>query len=91
MALAVSEYLKLGGTRSDLAHDLKKGIVTVKATVLDSATPVRWRQTRARRGLGRDATTWRHRGGWERTNRWVAHEPRGHAVGYFAHPHDVTA
>ena len=34
-ATSVSEYLKLGGTRSDLAHDLKKGIVTVKVTVLD--------------------------------------------------------
>ena len=32
---SVSQYLKLGGTRSDLAHDLKKGIVTAKATVLD--------------------------------------------------------
>ena len=34
-ATSVLEYLKLGGTRSDLAHDLKKGIVTAKATVLD--------------------------------------------------------
>ena len=28
-------YLKLGGTKSDLAHDLKKGIVTVKVKVFD--------------------------------------------------------
>ena len=38
----MSEYLKLGGTKSDLAHDLKKGIVTVKVTVFDAdddATP----------------------------------------------------
>ena len=34
-ATSVSEYLKLGGTRSDLAHDLNKDIVTVKVTVLD--------------------------------------------------------
>ena len=26
----MSEYLKLGGTKSDLANDLKKGIVTAK-------------------------------------------------------------
>ena len=34
-ARSVSEYLKLGGTRGDLAHDLKKGIVTVKLKVLN--------------------------------------------------------
>ena len=32
-ARSVSEYLKLGGTKSDLANDLKKGIVTVKVKV----------------------------------------------------------
>ena len=31
----MSEYLKLGGTKSDLTHDLKKGIVTVKVKVFD--------------------------------------------------------
>ena len=34
-ARSVSEYLKLGGTKSDLADDLKKGIVTVKIKVFD--------------------------------------------------------
>ena len=34
-AHSVSEYLKLGGTKSDLAHDLKKGIVTAKIKVFD--------------------------------------------------------
>jgi len=34
-ARSVSECLKLGGTRGDLAHDLKKGIVTVKLKVLN--------------------------------------------------------
>jgi len=34
-ARSVSEYLKLGGTKSDLANDLKKGIVTVKVKVFD--------------------------------------------------------
>jgi hypothetical protein len=28
-------FLKLGGTKSDLAHDLKKGIVTLKVKVFD--------------------------------------------------------
>ena len=32
----MSEYLKLGGTKSDLANDLKKGIVTVKVKVFDN-------------------------------------------------------
>ena len=31
----MSEYLKFGGTKSDLANDLKKGIVTAKVKVLD--------------------------------------------------------
>ena len=35
-ARSVSEYLKLGGTRGDLAYDLKKGIVTVKVKVFDN-------------------------------------------------------
>ena len=35
-AHSASEYLKLGGTKSDLAHDpLKKGIVAVKVKVFD--------------------------------------------------------
>ena len=34
-ARSVSEYLKLGGTKSDLAQDLKKGIATAKVKVFD--------------------------------------------------------